>query len=172
LQDARQHERRPEPDLNQLPNPDVEISEAFLADNAQLFNFLCRSLLQAAMEQGGAVDNDIREALDALVRTYRTLEAGLLYETRPANLVASGIQQRVRAGLDEFRSWLRSQTGMETLRDADVFGILVMLQRMEYARNNGRPRGRAFIDFLRSEFLNGAPPASPASGGQGLIVPA
>ena len=53
---------------------------------------------------------------------------------------------------------------METVRDLDVLGILVMLQRIEFARNNGRPRGRAFLDFLRNEFPAGEEP--------GLILPA
>ena len=61
---------------------------------------------------------------------------------------------------------------METVRDTDVLGVLVMLQRMEFARNNGRARGRAFIDFLRQEFPEFAPPGPLETGGSGLVVPA
>jgi hypothetical protein len=171
LQNARQHEKAPQPDPERLPNSDVSITERFLHDNAQLLTLACQSLLRIALASAGAVDNDVREALDALVRTYRTLETGLIYETRPANLLAAGIQQRLRGELDEARKQLREGTGMETVRDADVLGVLVMLQRMEFTRNNGRPRGRAFIDFLRQEFSEFAAPGPIETGESGLIVP-
>jgi hypothetical protein len=148
-----------------MPNPDVNITEKFLAQNTRLFTFLCMAILKHALGAPGVVDNDLREALEALVRTYRTLESGLIYETRPANLLAAGLQQRLRDELTEFANQAKAETGMETVRDLDVLGILVMLQRIEFARNNGRPRGRAFLDFLRNEF--------PDSGEDpGLIVPA
>jgi len=41
---------------------------------------------------------------------------------------------------------------METLRDADVLGTLVFLERLQIQHNNRRRRGRAFLDFLRTYF--------------------
>ena len=38
------------------------------------------------------------------------------------------------------------------MRDADLLGVLVFLQRLELQHNNGRRRGRAFFDFLRATF--------------------
>ena len=38
------------------------------------------------------------------------------------------------------------------VRDAEILGMLVFLQRVELHENNGRPRGRAFIDYLRTYF--------------------
>jgi hypothetical protein len=171
LQDARQHEKTPEPDPQQVPNPDVSITERFMRDNAQLFTLACQALLRIALGSAGVVDNDVREALDALVRTYRTLETGLVYETRPANLLAAGVQQRLRAELDEIRKQMKESTGMETVRDADVLGVLVILQRIEFTRANGRARGRAFIDFLRREFPQSGSSGPIDTGGAGLIVP-
>ena len=55
---------------------------------------------------------------------------------------------------------------METLRDADVLGVLVMFQRVEYTHNNGRPRSRAFLEMLCREF-----PPQPPSSTANLIVP-
>ncbi|MSV29886.1 MAG: hypothetical protein EXQ52_14235 [Bryobacterales bacterium] len=37
-------------------------------------------------------------------------------------------------------------------RDGDVLAILAFLQRLEIDQNNGRPRGRAFLNYLRQEF--------------------
>ena len=117
-----------------------------------------RHLLDAALETTGTVDLDVREALEALARTYKTLESGLVYETRPTNPIAAGIQLRFKQKMDDFRLRLQQKTGMATIRDADLLGALVFLQRIEYTRNNGRKRGRAFLGFLASQFP-GAPKA-------------
>jgi hypothetical protein len=58
----------------------------------------------------------------------------------------------MQQSVEEFRKHLTEQSGMNTLRDADVLGALVFLQRLEFQHNNGRKRGRAFFDFLRSSF--------------------
>jgi hypothetical protein len=39
-----------------------------------------------------------------------------------------------------------------TIRDSEVLGVLVFLQRLELQNNNGRRRGRAFLDMLRGFF--------------------
>jgi hypothetical protein len=152
LEESRRHQREPELDPEKIPNRDVEITEQFAADNAPLFNLIGRALARITLSSPGSTDYDTREALDAMTRTYRTLESGLIYETRPANLIAAEIQQRLRGEVEEARKQLLERQGMETVRDTDVLGVLVMFQRLELGRNNGRPRGRAFIDFLRREF--------------------
>jgi hypothetical protein len=132
----------------------VKITEQFAGDNAPLFNLIGRALARITLSSPGITDHDTREALDAMIRTYRTLESGLVYETRPANLIAADLQQRLRGEVEEARKQLRERHGMETVRDTDVLGVLVMFQRLELGRDNGRPRGRAFIDFLRREFTD------------------
>ncbi len=151
LQAAHIHERIPAPDPAKFPHPDVEISERFSKDNAAILSFLSSALLNAALSTQGATDNDVREALDAMARTYRTLESGLIYETKPTNLIAAAIAQQLSAEIDRLRRSLRERAGMEMIRDADIFGVLVMLQRLEFLHNNGRPRGRAFLGFLQRE---------------------
>lgn len=50
------------------------------------------------------------------------------------------------------------------IRDAEILGTLVFLERVELHENNGRPRGRAFIDYLRTYFpqtLENLAPVSP-----------
>ena len=59
----------------------------FLHENEELLVFLGRGIMRAALE-ADAVDNDVREALEALIRTYRTLQSGVYYETRPSNPLA------------------------------------------------------------------------------------
>ncbi len=170
LQEAHQHERPPERDPDQIPNKDVEVTERFVEEHGPLLTFLCSNLARIIQGSTGIIDADVREALDAMARTYRTMQSGLVYETRPTSLIAASIQQKLSAELDELRKKLRERAGMETLRDADVLGVFVMLQRMEFTRNNGRPRSKAFLDFLLQQF----PVADSRLGGTspGLIVPA
>ena len=39
-----------------------------------------------------------------------------------------------------------------TVRDSDIFYVLVFLYRMGLLRGNGRPRSRRYIEFLRGQF--------------------
>jgi hypothetical protein len=112
------------------------------------------------------VDSDVREALDALIRTQKTLESGLYYQTRPANPIAAQISEQVRSGLEAFRRQEREQLGLTKTRDADILGILAFFQRLEFDRNNGRKHGKAFLDFLRGNFSQEE--LAPASS---IIVP-
>jgi hypothetical protein len=45
-----------------------------------------------------------------------------------------------------------AEKGATALRDAEVLGVLVFVQRLELHHNNGRPRGRAFIGYLLAHF--------------------
>ena len=101
------------------------------------------------MEKERAVDSDAREALEALIRTYRTRESGLIYETRPQNPYAAAIQSALTQSIEELRKRVAEERGMQTMRDADLLGALVFLERLGLQYSNGRRRGRSFYDFLR-----------------------
>lgn len=151
LAEARLHEKLPELKPEDIPNRDVRVSEEFLREHEPLLVFLGVKLLEASLDTAGAVNNDVREALDSLIRTYRTLQSGLYYETKPANLVAASIHQKMQEGVETLRKEL-TEKGVTAVRDAEVLGILVFLQRLELHYNNGRPRGRAFIGYLYTRF--------------------
>jgi hypothetical protein len=156
LREARLREKPPELSPGDLPNQDIRLQERFVEEHERVIVWLTMAL-RGDMEKERAVDGDAREALDALIRTYRTLESGLIYQTRPQNPFAAGIQQTLQESVDELRKNLQQETGLHSLRDADVLGALVVLQRLEMQHDNGRRRGRAFFDFLRVSFP--APPA-------------
>jgi hypothetical protein len=151
LQESRRREKPPEWSAGSLPNQDVRLSEQFVRDHEESIVWLAMALARV-MEKERAVDADSREALEALTRTYRTLESGLIYETRPQNPYAAAIQEELKNSVEELRKRVTEQSGMNTLRDADVLGALVFLQRLELQHDNGRRRGRAFFDFLRTAF--------------------
>lgn len=152
LIEARRHEKPPVKALEDFPHQEIRISEQFLRDNEELLMVLASTVLSSGLETQGAVDLDAREALESLVRTYKTLESGLIYETRPSNPYAAAIHHRVQETLEEYRKAVAERSGIHTIRDAAVLGVLVFLQRLELQENNGRPRGRAFFDFLRAHF--------------------
>jgi len=169
LREARSREK-PEPvDPQQIPNRDIEVGQPFLERNEILLAVLIQSVSDAGLGTAGAVDYDVREALDSMVRTYRTRESGLYYETRPSNLIAAAIQERIQKSVDEFRQALAKRSGMETVRDADVLGVLVFLESVEFQVNNGRKRGRAFLDMLRSQAAGISP--GEAAPGNSLVLP-
>jgi hypothetical protein len=165
LMEARQHEKPREVKIEDLPNRDVEVTEEFLHEHEPLFLFMSSRLLDAVLSSAGAVDTDVREALESLIRTYRTLQSGLYYETKPANLIAAGIHQRVQEAIEELRKELAAANNTP-VRDAEILGTLVFLERVELHENNGRPRGRAFIDYLRTFF----PPARESAAADSPLI--
>ena len=151
LREARLHEKPGLPTDIDLPNKDIRLTEDYLREHDALVAWLALAL-KRSMEKERAVDWDAREALDALVRTYRTLESGLIYETRPQNPYAAALQESLKKSVDELRGKVQEETGMNTLRDADVLAAMVFLQRVELQYNNGRRRGRSFLSFLANFF--------------------
>lgn len=148
LLEARQHERRNPIPPGEVPNLDIRLNEDFLRQHEGLVLWLSASLF-VAMGEARAVDSDAREALEALIRTYRTLDSGLIYETRPQNPYAADLQEALKKAVEEARQKFAEQSGMQTIRDKDVLGSLVFLQRMELETSNRRRRGRAFMQFLQ-----------------------
>ncbi len=158
LVEARRHEKPVGVAASAIANQDIRISDSFLRDHEPLVIVCGRMLFEAAATVPGAIDTDVRETLEALIQTYRTLDSGLIYESRPSNPLAAAIQQ----GFEQrFRTWsaeVTERAGMAVIRDREVMGVLVFLQRLELMNNNGRRRGKAFLDILRG-FL---PPAAQA----------
>jgi hypothetical protein len=160
LRDARKHEKIVPVDEAQIPNKDIEVTEKFLVEHEELALALGSILVTAALGTPGVIDLDVREALEALVRTFRSLRSGVYYESVPANPLAGQVFRRVQVALAEFRSGEQQNLGMSRTRDADVLGMLVFLQRLEFGRNNGRRRSRAFLDYIRG-FYPSLPEAPP-----------
>ena len=157
----RDHPMRSNPD--DFPNRDIQVGETFVREHEELVIGVGRAVVEAAFETPGAVDYDLREAFAALIRTQRTLESGLYYETRPDNPVAAEICRRIGEAVAEFRRAETERLMTTKTRDADVLVVLAFLQRLEIDRNNGRKLGRAFIDFLLGQLP--APEASARRSG-------
>ena len=170
LREARKHDKTPPIDPEQVPNRDIRVADELLSENEKLLAHLSMTLMRAASETPGVVDFDMRDALDALTRTYRTLQSGVYYESRPTNPLAAHICDVAQAGIAKFRQDETESLGMTKTRDADILGLLVFLQRFELDQNNGRRKGRAFLDALRAIYGDEAGAAPPAASSS-LILP-
>ena len=149
LQDSRRHEKANIPDSGKPPDQDIRVTDDFLREHEDLVVAVGGILAKAALDTAGVVDWDVRDAIAALVRTYRTLRSGVYYETLPENALAARVFRIVQERLQEFRARETRDLGISKTRDADILQSLVFFERVEFERNNGRRRGRAFIDLLR-----------------------
>jgi len=136
---------------DEIPNQDIRITEEFVEENVPVIAWVTLALIKA-MDENKAVDRDAGEAFEAMIKTHVTMQSGLIYETQPQNPYAASIQQALKQAIEELKQRVTEKTGLHTLRDADLFRVLVFLQRLQIQYNNGRPRGRAFYDFVRTSF--------------------
>jgi hypothetical protein len=160
LREAHKHERPIPIDPETLPNRDIEVSEQFLEDNEEFLIAVASSLVEAALHKPGVIDYDIREALDAAIRTQRTLQSGLYYETLPSNPLAAGLARALQEAIAEFRKAEFERLGIHKTRPSVALGLLVFLQHFELSLNNGRRRGRACLDAL-ADFYGAEPEDEP-----------
>jgi hypothetical protein len=168
LRDARYHERLPELDPKSLPNPEIELSESFMNSHQELAIILGRLLFVAAVENQGVVDADMRDALAALVTSFKTANLGLIYEARPDNAIAAAVVGRFREELDKFREDVAQRAPEHAVLDKDLLGVLVFWQRMEFQRNNGRRKSRAFIESLYG--ILPSPPEEKQDESSGIVT--
>jgi hypothetical protein len=166
LREAHKHEKLPVIDAKTLPNRDLMISDDLLRENEELLAFVAQALGRAVIENPQLVDFDIRDALEGLIRTHRTLQSGLVYASVPSNPLAVMAYDAIGGAIEEFRRTEAEQLGVHKTRESTVLGLLVFIQLFEISHNNGRRRGRAFLDaFCEAE----AAPETP--GASSLILP-
>jgi hypothetical protein len=149
LREAHQREKALPVDPKDMADSDIEVTEEFVRQQEELLLFSIYSLLQAAVRTPNAVDTDALEALAALIKTHRTAESGLIYESRPENSVAAALQRAFSASLADYEKVRSERESLTQLRSQDILGVLVFLRRFGQQNLNGRPRGRLFLDLLR-----------------------
>ncbi len=166
LLESRRHDR-PAPSEIDFPNKDIRVDEQYIEDNHELFTVVSLSVIKAAQQTSGVLDNDVRDCLDATIKTCLAMESGIIYDTRATNTVAAAMQERLSASIKEFKQFAFEKTGIHSVKDGDVLKMLVFLQRLELTSNNGRRYGRAFLSSMRQAFgvqsLDSAGEQLPAS---------
>jgi len=173
LQQAREHEKpRPLSDLEQADLfPRIEIGDQFLYEHEHLIVGLTFALAKSVRSDRAINDADLIAALSTIAKTQETLlDSGLHYETPTTSISRQAIVAEVQKMLKEYREAEHKHLGFTRLKDSDVLRALVFLVRMGYARTSGRPKSRAFVDFVLSQFPEKTI-AAPEEAGSRLIVP-
>jgi hypothetical protein len=82
----------------------------------------------------------------------RLVKSGLHYEQPLTGVAQHAVAAQVQEMLKQFREAEQKQLGFSRLNDSDVLKSLVFLLRLAQGRTSGRPKSRAFIDFLFAQF--------------------
>ncbi|HEY7351931.1 MAG TPA: hypothetical protein VH596_04105 [Terriglobales bacterium] len=174
LQQAREHDKPRELGLSDQVAlfPHVEIPQQFLYEQEHLILGLSYALAKSAHNDRSIRDADLISVLGALAKTYETLaSSGLHFEAPVTNLAHQAIAAEVQTMIKDYREAEQKHTGYIRLRDSDLLRALVFLLRMAVNRTSGRPKSRAFIDFLFQQFPEKQSPIAAPEEGSRIIVP-
>jgi len=105
-----------------------------------------------AADQHSFADSDVFTAVQAMAETRRTLLSGIYYEKPPEIPVAAGLYAAIAKFIDDEKKQAAEHPEFPALKDTEIFQLLVFFLRFGRLRSNGRPRTRAFLEFLRSQF--------------------
>jgi hypothetical protein len=177
-QAARAYEEQAGADERPVLFPEIEISEQFLYEREELIFGLSYALAKSARAERSLdgrplMDRDLMAALSSLVKSYQTLvNSNLIYEQTTANLAHQSIARQVETMVREFREAEQRHIGHTRLRDSEVLKALVFLLRLAWGRTSGRPKSRAFVDFLFAQFPEKHTAiAGPDAAGSRILIP-
>jgi hypothetical protein len=174
LLQAREHEKpRPAGELNPADLfLQIELTDQFMYEREHLIMGLSFALAKSVHADPRLNDRDLIATLTSLAKSYETLvNSGLVYETPTANVAQQAAAAEVQKMVQEYREAEQKHMGVMRLRDADVLKALVFLLRMAQDRTSGRPRSRAFVDFLFAQFPEKTGVMAPEEAGSRIITP-
>jgi hypothetical protein len=175
LQQAREHEKpRSMRDLNPADLfVQVEVEDQFLYQHEHLIIGLTYVLSKSVRADRSLQDADLIAALTSLTKTWETLvNSGLHYESPIASPNQQAVAAEVQNMVKEYREAEQKHVGYSQLPDSEVLRALVFLVRMAHGRTSGRPKSRAFVDFLLAQFPERPSGiAAPEEVGSRLITP-
>jgi hypothetical protein len=155
LRQARAHEKpRSNQDLDAAAIfLQIELGDQFLYEHEHLIMGLSYALAKCARADRALMDRDLIAGLSALARSYeRLVSSGLHYEEPAQGLAQQAVASELQGMVKEYREAEQKHTGYSRLRDSEVLKALVFLVRMAHAHTSGRPKSRAFVDFLFAQF--------------------
>ncbi|MGA3293634.1 MAG: hypothetical protein ABSE45_06580 [Candidatus Acidiferrales bacterium] len=159
--------RKPAP-AAELPYRDLQVPVDFVYERWPVITGLAGTILAFQSQNRELDDGAALAAVEALAETYRTLGTGIYYERPPDAHLARALYGQINQFLQDFRKDEASRAGFASLKDADIFHLLVFLLRVGKQETNARPRSRAFLGFLRERFPL---PAEAAKEAPRIIVP-
>jgi hypothetical protein len=134
------------------PLLDEKIPQDIVYTHQQLLAAVAFSIAKFCAVQPATVDDDVLAAIHALAQTYKTLSSGIIYEKPPDAPLPRELYAALIAFISEVKKQQAERAGSVSLKDSELFQLLVFLYRMGLLRTNGRPRSRRFIEFMRGQF--------------------
>ena len=175
LQQAREHEK-PRP-ADQIDRArlflQIEVSDQFMYEKEHLLMGLTFALAKSARAGRTLNDQDLIAALSMLATSYeRLLNSGLHYDPPLTSESRRRVALEVENMVKEYRQAEEKHVGFSTLRDSDVLKALVFLLRLAHGRTSGRPKSKAFVDFLFAQFPEKeSGVVTPQEAGSRIILP-
>ncbi len=160
---SRQYDQeRREIDWGKMPFRETRIPSSFVAAHEKLLLALSYAICLWARENPQGVDADVEAALQLLAETYRTLSSGIYYEKPPDYILQRRLYDGLKSAVEDYKKSEAEQVGISNLREAEIRDALIFLAQLGATRSNRRPRSRAYLDFLRTQF-KGEELSRPAS---------
>ena len=144
--------RRLEIDWTKIPFPDSKFDHSFAESHDQLLFHLDHEICWFAAEHHAVMDTDVLAALQTLAESYRTQASGIIYEKPIDYALQRALFNHLKVAISVFKEKMQKETGMTTLRDSDVRDALIFLTQLCAVHENGRPKGRAYLDLIRQQF--------------------
>ena len=135
-----------------VPFPDVSFASDLIHTREAMLSGLGYTVILYAADQPSLIDVDVFAAVQAMAETRRTLLSGIYYEKPPAYPVAAGLYERLAKAIQEEKNHIAEHPELPALKETEIFHLLVFFLRYGRMRSNGRPKTRALIEFLRSQF--------------------
>ena len=172
---AREHEKpRPADQLDPAALfLQIEVSDQFMYEKEHLLMGLTYALAKAARADRSLNDQDLIAALSVLATSYeRRVNSGLHYEQPLTSDSRRRAAIEVENMVKEYREAEQKHMGYSSLRETDVLKALVFLLRLAHGRTSGRPKSRAFVEFLFAQFPEKeSAVVTPQEAGSRIILP-
>jgi hypothetical protein len=151
----------------------VEVSDHFMYEKEHLLMGLTYALARAARADRSLHDQDLIASLSVLSKSYeRLVNSGLHYEQPFTGEAQRRAAMEIETMIREYREAEQKHTGFSSLRDSDVLKALVFLLRLAHGRTSGRPKSRAFVEFLFAQFPEKeSAVVGPQEAGSRIILP-
>ncbi len=153
LVESRKHDLgRREVEWSSVPFADTKIPSSFVVRHEPLILALGYAICLNARDNPALTDTDAIAGVRALAEAYQTLSSGIYYEKPPDYAVQRGLYDDLKAAIENYRQAETRNAGIQTVRDSEIRDALIFLAQLGATRANGRPKGRAYLDLLRSQF--------------------
>jgi hypothetical protein len=156
--------RGDEVDLSKVPFAGIRVTPDTFRDHGGLLDAIALGLCNFAGEHRELVDTDAMAALQTLAESYQTLAKGIYYEKPLDYRLQHELAAHLKESIAAYKKEVAQRTGVSSVRDETVRDALIFFTQVGAMRTNGRPKGRAYLDFLRREFKWQEPREATSSG--------